>query len=78
MPPRGVSGPQRRPVFEPQCTHLTMTRIYDSNLLCVACRRPGPSGWVYHCSQDREDLIEHAICRGETVTVVFQAPIPLV
>ncbi|KJZ76223.1 hypothetical protein HIM_04305 [Hirsutella minnesotensis 3608] len=65
MAPRGMASQQRRSMFEPQCTHLTMTRIYDPDLVCVSCRRPGPVGWVYQCSQDREDLIEHAVCRGD-------------
>ncbi|PFH63283.1 hypothetical protein XA68_14935 [Ophiocordyceps unilateralis] len=45
-----------------------MTRLYDPCLLCVACRRPGPNGWLYQCTQDREDLIEHAVCRGEVAS----------
>ncbi|PHH82873.1 hypothetical protein CDD82_4511 [Ophiocordyceps australis] len=58
-------NPQQHFIFEPQCTHLTMARVYDPLLLCLACHRPGPNGWVYCCTQDREDMIEHAICRGE-------------
>ncbi|KAI0017352.1 hypothetical protein F4780DRAFT_796531 [Xylariomycetidae sp. FL0641] len=27
--------------FQPTCTHLTMTRIYDSNFICSTCHRPG-------------------------------------
>ncbi|RCI07596.1 hypothetical protein L249_1646 [Ophiocordyceps polyrhachis-furcata BCC 54312] len=69
MPPRTIMpGPERRCVFEPQCTHMTMTRIYDPSLLCLNCRCPGPSGWLYHCTQDREDLIEHAFSRGEVAS----------
>ncbi|PHH59350.1 hypothetical protein CDD81_3354 [Ophiocordyceps australis] len=60
-----VSSPQQHSIFEPQCTHLTVARVYDPMLLCLACHRPGPNGWVYRCTQDREDMIEHAICRGE-------------
>ncbi|RDA94534.1 hypothetical protein CP533_2715 [Ophiocordyceps camponoti-saundersi (nom. inval.)] len=63
-----MPGPQRRCVFEPQCTHITMTRVYDPSLLCLVCRCPGPNGWLYHCTQDREDLIEHAISRGEVAS----------
>ena len=62
-----TTGLRKRLKFEPQCTHLTMTRIYGSGLLCKACQQPGPNGWIYACTQDREDLIEHAICRGERV-----------
>lgn len=63
-PPPGL---HRRPIFEPQCTHATMTRVYSPNLLCAHCHYPGPSGWLYQCTQDREDLIEHAVARGEFV-----------
>ncbi|PNY26722.1 Uncharacterized protein TCAP_03351 [Tolypocladium capitatum] len=65
MSSRGITSLHRRSIFEPQCTHLTMTRIYDPALLCMACNQQGPDGWIYACTQDREDLIEHAICKGE-------------
>ncbi|RDA86254.1 hypothetical protein CP532_5111 [Ophiocordyceps camponoti-leonardi (nom. inval.)] len=68
MPPRAMPGPERRCVFEPQCTHITMTRIYDPSLLCLNCRCPGPAGWLYQCTQDREELIEHAVSRGEVAS----------
>ncbi|KAL7784102.1 hypothetical protein V8C37DRAFT_396304 [Trichoderma ceciliae] len=66
---RTPPGLQRRPLFEPQCTHATMTRIYSPSLLCSNCHYPGPSGWLYQCTQDREDLIEHAVARGEFVNM---------
>ncbi|KAM0264957.1 hypothetical protein ACHAQJ_000473 [Trichoderma viride] len=66
---RAPPGLQRRPIFEPQCTHATMTRIYSPSLLCSSCRYPGPSGWLYQCTQDREDLIENAVVRGEFVNM---------
>ncbi|KAI1116199.1 hypothetical protein F5Y14DRAFT_459677 [Nemania sp. NC0429] len=31
----------RPPTFQPTCTHLTMTRIYDPSFYCSLCRRPG-------------------------------------
>ncbi|EGR50178.1 uncharacterized protein TRIREDRAFT_105488 [Trichoderma reesei QM6a] len=65
-PPPGL---HRRPIFEPQCTHATMTRVYSPNLLCAHCHYPGPSGWLYQCTQDREDLIEHAVARGEFISM---------
>ncbi|PTB38258.1 hypothetical protein M441DRAFT_249228 [Trichoderma asperellum CBS 433.97] len=65
-PPPGL---HRHPTFEPQCTHATMTRIYSPTLLCSSCRYPGPSGWLYQCTQDREDLIEHAVRQGEFVNM---------
>ncbi|KAL7818008.1 hypothetical protein V8C44DRAFT_210431 [Trichoderma aethiopicum] len=65
-PPPGL---HRRPIFEPQCTHATMTRIYSPSLLCSHCHYPGPSGWLYQCTQDREDLIEHAVARGEFISM---------
>ncbi|KAF7543626.1 hypothetical protein G7046_g9963 [Stylonectria norvegica] len=57
---------QNRPAFQPQCTHLTMTRLYGSQFVCDSCRRPGPFGWVYRCTQDRDELIEQAASRGYT------------
>lgn len=48
-----------------------MTRLYGFNLLCDACGRSGPFGWVYCCTQDREDLIEHCVAHGFSV-----GPIP--
>lgn len=64
---RNAAGSSNRPVFEPQCTHLTMARVYDPALLCIACYHPGPTGWLYQCTQDREELIEHTISRGRPV-----------
>lgn len=60
-------GLHRHSTFQPQCTHATMTRIYSPTLLCSSCRYPGPSGWLYQCTQDREDLIEDAVKQGEFV-----------
>ncbi|KAL7918301.1 hypothetical protein ACQKWADRAFT_304477 [Trichoderma austrokoningii] len=62
-------GLYRQSTFQPQCTHATMTRIYSPSLLCSSCRYPGPSGWLYQCTQDREDLIEHAVKQGEFVNM---------
>ncbi|CAM1510170.1 Fc.00g005050.m01.CDS01 [Cosmosporella sp. VM-42] len=63
---RRPPGSQSRLPFTPQCTHLTMTRLYGLDYVCEACHRPGPFGWVYRCTQDRDDLIEHAAQRGYT------------
>ncbi|KAK5994582.1 hypothetical protein PT974_05061 [Cladobotryum mycophilum] len=62
---RSPPGLQKRPAFEPQCTHLTMTRLYSPELLCASCHRPGPFGWLYQCTQDRDDSLEHAATRGD-------------
>lgn len=59
------------PRFKPQCTHLTMTRIYGFELVCDACHRSGPFGWVYCCTQDREDLIEHCVAHGFSVRPIL-------
>lgn len=64
---RQVTCRQTRPKFQPQCSHLTMTRLYGTDFLCESCHRPGPFGWVYRCTQDREELIEEAVARGFTV-----------
>ncbi|CAH0018188.1 unnamed protein product [Clonostachys rhizophaga] len=59
--PPGMLVPVR---FKPSCTHLTMTRLHGFEFLCDACRRPGPFGWVYCCTQDREVMIESAVAAG--------------
>ncbi|CAG9993585.1 unnamed protein product [Clonostachys byssicola] len=59
--PPGMLVPVR---FKPTCTHLTMTRLHGFEFLCDACRRPGPFGWVYCCTQDREVMIESAVAAG--------------
>ncbi|KAL7946775.1 hypothetical protein V8C42DRAFT_343707 [Trichoderma barbatum] len=46
-----------------------MSRIYSTSLVCSHCRYPGPSGWLYQCTQDREDLIEHAVARGDFISM---------
>ncbi|KAI1337825.1 hypothetical protein F5Y15DRAFT_417614 [Xylariaceae sp. FL0016] len=45
-----------------------MTRIYDSQYVCNTCRRPGPQGYLYRCTQDREYLIEEAVRAGRPVS----------
>jgi hypothetical protein len=59
---------QRRSSFEPQCTHPTMTRVYGPDVVYGTCHRPGPLGWVYQCTHDREDVIEQAVCNGDFVS----------
>ncbi|KAK7213328.1 hypothetical protein V2G26_020506 [Clonostachys chloroleuca] len=61
--PPGMLVPVR---FKPSCTHLTMTRLHGFEFVCDACRRPGPYGWVYRCTQDREVMIESAVAAGCT------------
>ena len=61
------SGSPQRLHVEPQCTHLSMTRLYDPQAVCRNCRQPGPFGWVYQCTQDLEDLIEHVAIQGHLV-----------
>ncbi|KAF7549112.1 hypothetical protein G7Z17_g6594 [Cylindrodendrum hubeiense] len=43
-----------------------MTRLYGIDFICESCHRPGPFGWVYRCTQDRDELIEQAASRGYT------------
>ncbi|KOS20828.1 hypothetical protein ESCO_004396 [Escovopsis weberi] len=62
--PGPAFAPRRQP-FEPRCTHLVMTRLYDSELVCELCRRPGPAGWLYRCVQDQEEFIEHLGISGK-------------
>ncbi|KAF4454717.1 hypothetical protein F53441_2795 [Fusarium austroafricanum] len=44
--------------YKPACTHLTMTRMYDANLICSSCHEPGQFGWLYQCTQDHERIME--------------------
>lgn len=71
MASRPPPGLHRRAVVEPQCTHLNMTRLYDPDALCCMCHRPGPHGWVYQCTQDQENLIEHAVSQTGLVRAAF-------
>lgn len=41
-----------------------MTRVYDTSLKCSSCHEHGPFGWLYQCSQDREEMIEEKLVRG--------------
>ncbi|CAH0044118.1 unnamed protein product [Clonostachys solani] len=66
--PPGILVPVR---FKPTCTHLTMTRLYGFEFVCDACRRPGPFGWVYCCTQDREVMIESAVAAGCPIKQYF-------
>jgi len=50
-----------------QCTHHTMTRIYNPNFNCAICLKPGPFGWLYRCIQDRELIIEQNLKAGNQV-----------
>lgn len=49
------------------CTHMTVTRLYGANATCSVCRRPGAFGWVYLCTQDHEDVLEHAVADLDVV-----------
>jgi hypothetical protein len=51
-----------------QCTHLTMTRLYNTEFRCSLCLRVGSMGWIYRCTQDRDLLIEDDMERGNEVS----------
>lgn len=74
MSSRCSSTYARRSSFEPQCTHLTMTRVYGPDLVYETCHRTGPFGWVFQCTQDRENSIERALFRGELVCYLLVNP----
>ncbi|OAQ98743.1 hypothetical protein LLEC1_07797 [Akanthomyces lecanii] len=66
MPLRKALKSLARPaILEAQCTHTTMTRVYGPTHLCSACHRPGPFGWVYQCTQDKEGIIDDALAQGD-------------
>jgi hypothetical protein len=62
--PRPIIPKVRSGGGNPQCTHLTMTRIYGGDIRCQMCLRTGSFGWVYRCTQDREVLLEDEMERG--------------
>ncbi|KAM0323306.1 hypothetical protein ACHAQA_008898 [Verticillium albo-atrum] len=55
--------PLRRP-FKASCTHPTMTRVYGVDHRCDSCGRYPPFGWLYRCTQDREELLRQMIHVG--------------
>ncbi|TDZ18747.1 hypothetical protein Cob_v008237 [Colletotrichum orbiculare MAFF 240422] len=44
-----------------------MTRIYSRALRCVHCGNTGSFGWLYRCSQDREEMLRDRIAAGSDV-----------
>lgn len=48
------------------CTHTKMVRVYSVGMRCDICQRHGPFGWLYRCTEDREELLRHAISAGNT------------
>ena len=58
----------RAPPKEGQCTHLTTTRLFTKDFRCVCCCREGSFGWLYRCTQDRDNLLEDEIERGYVVS----------
>lgn len=80
-PPRVIPSPQPCSFATPprqtsmmayrhaQCTHLTMVRLYTSELRCSVCLRVPSMGWLYRCSQDRELLLEQGVELGIQVSM---------
>ncbi|RGP80222.1 hypothetical protein FLONG3_1756 [Fusarium longipes] len=62
----------RTTVFKPQCTHLTMTRVYDSDTTCSSCNEPGQFGWLYQCTQDRNKIIEEKLSCMDFLDYAFR------
>lgn len=52
---------------EMMCTHITMVRMYADDMRCSMCLQPGPFGWLYRCTQDRELMIEEDYIEGDKV-----------
>ncbi|KAK1983896.1 hypothetical protein LZ30DRAFT_587409 [Colletotrichum cereale] len=50
------------------CTHVTMVRVYSYILRCDSCGNYGPFGWLYRCSQDKEEILRDSIISGDEVT----------
>ncbi|KAI1265240.1 hypothetical protein F5Y18DRAFT_427360 [Xylariaceae sp. FL1019] len=78
--PRAVYSACRSPAWQPTCTHLTMTRMYDLDSYCVMCRRPVSTVQITleirpyrldlwgHSLQDRELLIADALEKDHPVS----------
>jgi hypothetical protein len=49
-----------------------MTRLYGSDQVCQLCRQPGRWGWLYRCTQDRDEIIENNYLQGEDVGPAHQ------
>ncbi|RNJ52701.1 hypothetical protein D7B24_003070 [Verticillium nonalfalfae] len=60
--------PPRRQ-FKASCTHPTMTRVYGVNHRCDTCGTYPPFGWLYRCTQDREELLRQMIHVGSEQAV---------
>lgn len=70
LPPLTVATSGRlkvKQVHAASCTHMTMTRFYTEEDLCLMCEQVGAFGWLYRCTQDRELLIEHEMTQGTIV-----------
>nr|XP_036583754.1 uncharacterized protein CTRU02_06393 [Colletotrichum truncatum]KAF6792897.1 hypothetical protein CTRU02_06393 [Colletotrichum truncatum] len=64
-----ASQPSAKPVrTHAACTHVTMVRVYSYVLRCDSCDNYGPFGWLYRCSQDREEILRDSIFCGDEVT----------
>ena len=40
-----------------QCTHIHLSRVFNEQVLCIHCGRPGNMGWVYRCTQDSDGRV---------------------
>ena len=63
---------------EMMCTHITMVRMYSVDMRCSMCLHPGPFGWVYRCSQDRELMIENDYNENGVVSCSGKLPVGLI
>ncbi|KAK2015542.1 hypothetical protein LZ32DRAFT_615930 [Colletotrichum eremochloae] len=45
-----------------------MVRVYSYILRCDSCGNYGPFGWLYRCSQDKEEILRDSILSGDEVT----------
>ncbi|KAF6831935.1 hypothetical protein CPLU01_06452 [Colletotrichum plurivorum] len=46
-----------------------MVRVYSYNLRCDSCGNFGPFGWLYQCSQDREEILRDHISIGDEESI---------
>ena len=63
------AGPPASATRRPQCTHMTMNRLYGEHT-CQMCGKVPNIGWVYACKQDELLGCRHTLTDSENLPVV--------
>ena len=55
---RSIQQPHPHPhPHRAACTHVRASRVFNEQVLCNHCGRPGNMGWVYRCTQDSDGRV---------------------